>query len=349
MVAKNRQVERLLPAKGGRPYRSQGGEGRAGDAGHGDGSSQDTRQSDAGGLRGAGGTAGRDRGAATTEALAPRGVGALADQALDLTFSRLGLLVGTASLFWWVVESFTMQGSATAPGNLIEGIERNLIYAPFLQHFILALATPVIYSAVQGHRLTAAQAWIRFLRSGLRWMRLMGLLLAFGLLSALVLGALVQSGFVLAAVLLPLPMLVSSWLFGVAPSVAALESHGALRSLSRSAQLTLGAFLRWLGLVVLQSILLSPLGSLPTVLAEFDVTEALGRRLGLGPQGLEAMLSVLTALVMGFGTAFGAVAMGLYYMDIRVRREGFDLDLRFAALGARSTEPHGVRGGGVRP
>lgn len=269
------------------------------------------------------------------ESLAPKGVGALADQALDLTFGRFGLFVGTATALWWTVELTWGRRVATSSESLAEVIEQNLIFAPFLQHFLLALATPVVYSAVQGHRLSAAQAWIRFFRSGVRWLRLMGLLLGFGLLAAGLVGALVQSGFVLAAALLPLPILVSSWLLGVAPSVVALEGTGALRALSRSAHLTVGSFLRWLGLMVLQSILVSPLGGIPALLAEFDLTEYLGRRLGLGPAGIDGLIGFLTAGVMGFGTAFGAVAMGLYYMDIRVRREGFDLDVRFAALRAK--------------
>ena len=59
-------------------------------------------------------------------------------------------------------------------------------------------------------------------------------------------------------------------------------------------------------------------------------------RTGLGTLAFDVLDVALSSVLMGLGTAFGAVVLTVFYIDCRVRSEGFDLVMRFERLRRRA-------------
>ena len=116
----------------------------------------------------------------------------------------------------------------------------------------------------------------------------------------------------------------------LAPAALMLENTGVVEGIGRSWALTRGSFWRVLGILVLAGLI--------TGLVTGTLSFGLGMVFGVVPVGLPAaqplvsavtvlLTSVLSALVLPFTAAVTA----LTYIDLRMRTEGLDVELRQAA------------------
>ncbi len=141
-----------------------------------------------------------------------------------------------------------------------------------------------------------------------------------------ILGANIMSGFltVLAILALVIPGIVVACGYSVAAEAAALESGSASEALRRSWDLTKG--FKWkalaLGVVSIGLILVVYLGA-----------GVLGGIMGEVVGGLDAVLAVLAACVSLLIYPVISCVFTLFYYDLRVRKEGFDLEMLSRQLG----------------
>ena len=188
-----------------------------------------------------------------------------------------------------------------------------------------------------------AQTW-RLSRSRLLPLAGLGLLLlavivvgivVFSLLLALILEFLGAAG--IAVLILGILALIAvfAWLavkFALAPAALVLEPAGVFASLRRSWQLTKRNYWRSFGILALTAILVSIVSSVistPVVLLLSFVTA-----FGSGSEPDAGTAFALVALNVAISTFFGAIGYAfqsavtsLLYVDLRIRREGFDLTL----------------------
>jgi len=107
------------------------------------------------------------------------------------------------------------------------------------------------------------------------------------------------------------------------------------RAIRRSQQLSSGwpAFGRWLllalvGLFLLVGVIEGTASYLPTP----EVREFLRTRLGLGGGPAEFALATVSGLFLALAASVRGALMTAYYLDLRVRREGLDLELTLRGL-----------------
>jgi hypothetical protein len=124
------------------------------------------------------------------------------------------------------------------------------------------------------------------------------------------------------------------WLFSVAPAVYVLERTGVFQALARAVRLvwSWGAFGRWLGWFSVAAVLTLPLNGITEGLKQPWVREGLRGYLPLQLETFVWVVLVLGALFLAVGSGYVAVAMTVYYVDQRVRREGFDLERQLELL-----------------
>ena len=79
-----------------------------------------------------------------------------------------------------------------------------------------------------------------------------------------------------------------------------------------------------------------PLSSFTTALEAPAVRQVVEESLALQGRLVELAIAVITAAFLGIGTAYMAILETVYYLDERVRKEGFDLELRLRELEERS-------------
>lgn len=134
-------------------------------------------------------------------------------------------------------------------------------------------------------------------------------------------------------------VLVSSYLsikFSVAPPAMVLENLGVFAALGRSWRLTRGNFWRLLGINILTAIITFMVASI-----FLGITEALGAIFVVvgssSPEDILASLNTIYILIMVMSTIaqllilpFTSSVNALLYIDLRMRKEGLDVELRNA-------------------
>ncbi|MCA1667486.1 MAG: hypothetical protein LC793_08865 [Thermomicrobia bacterium] len=112
----------------------------------------------------------------------------------------------------------------------------------------------------------------------------------------------------------------------LAPQAIVLEGRGARAGLARSNRLTRGAWWRFAGLLILVGILqlfaAAVPGGLGFLIAGFTSSEDL-----LGGGAGVVLLAIVAALVDVVMTPIVVTVRTLFFSDLRLRREGFDIDL----------------------
>ncbi|WP_146069553.1 hypothetical protein [Arthrobacter sp. B0490] len=165
---------------------------------------------------------------------------------------------------------------------------------------------------------------------------LVGLVLVVGISALAVLGleeysALVIVPLVLGAVAL---LVWVSIKVVVAPATLMLEGTGPWTSIKRSWALTRGNWWRTFGIVLLTSIIVSIIASVISAPLTFAVSliVGFGSTTSATPDVLDSLpvllaTQAITALFSAIGYAFQAGVTSLLYVDLRIRREGFDVVL----------------------
>ena len=95
------------------------------------------------------------------------------------------------------------------------------------------------------------------------------------------------------------------------------------------------AFLRWLGLTVVGGAMAFPFTVAQQGLNNPTVRQAVEEALSLGPVPFDLTVATIGALFMALATSFLGVVKTLFYIDLRVRREGLDLALRLSGSDAQ--------------
>lgn len=217
---------------------------------------------------------------------------------------------------------------------------------------LLFLATPIItgmltYSvsrSVLGQRATVADVW-RACRARVGWLLLLTFLIGLGatlivglsvagVVGAVAVGYEVSSGLGVAIGIVAVAgAAVALVWFTVRTLLAApalvLEKLGPITALKRGWTLSRGAFWRLLGLYLLTSIIVNVVTSILTVplgLAMIVVTFA-------APSFVVVAITqgVLYTVIYTITIAFLAAVVALLYIDVRMRREGLDVELTAAA------------------
>jgi hypothetical protein len=296
--------------------------------------------------------------------LRPLSLGELLDRAFSLYRRQFWVFVGIMALPSLVMLFFSLgmqfvqgmammapdeQPDSTVLAGVLVGIGIALVVTMFLYWITYAVAlgattvavseiymgrTPTIstaYSATRGK--TGRLAWLMFLIA----VRMFGVLLALGVGVAIAVGALslispILGGLAAMAVFFGGFVLVA-WMFlryAVSVPVAVLEDNAASDAIARSIDLTHGSLLRVLVLFVF-TLMITYAG-----LAIFQMPFAIAAAVA-GPETVMGfwlnMIGVLTGSIAAALTGpLAVVAMAVLYYDLRIRKEGLDLDLMLAGL-----------------
>ncbi|MDZ5621889.1 hypothetical protein SFC88_13665 [Nocardioides sp. HM23] len=207
--------------------------------------------------------------------------------------------------------------------------------------FVTGMVAHVTHAAAVGRRLTLAEAWAA--THGKRW-RLIGQavlvgvtsLVAIGLLVGVVVLVAVVTGDALLTVLLALavagggiPLLVWLWikLVFLATPALMLEPIGVFASFGRNWRLSVGQFWRILGIGLLTLLIVGVAGSI------LSTPFAFGSQIGaaLVPEYFFLILTVGQAIGLvlqnAFVAPFTAAVTSLQYLDQRMRKEAYDVEL----------------------
>lgn len=261
----------------------------------------------------------RDRPASPAHSLAPRSVGGILDTAFEVLRARFVTCVGFSALLWlpasilgrWVESSTVVDGAVAAGGQVVLQL--------VVQTVAVALVTVVVYGEMQGRHVRAgSSAMVALLRAPSL------------LVTTIVVNAMVFAGTLCCIA----PGVLVSWLFMVTPAALVLEKLGPFQALSRSATLVRGSFWRWLGVIATQTMLVIPFSGGPALLSDPDLFEGARGWTGLSPLSFDVLQTLVLAALLGIATAFGAIVLTVFYIDTRVRTEGFDLVMRLERLRA---------------
>jgi hypothetical protein len=255
--------------------------------------------------------------------LTPRSASELLDLALEILRDRFAVIVGTCTLLWVPVrllEPFIGANAWSDRGASLGETATSLLLlasigvSAFLQVVVQALATAVVarlaFAAMHGERVPLRAALGEASR------RSVGLVVI-----AFVSGLATTAGICLCFV----PSVYLGWRLALAPSAYVLERGGIGASLTRSFALTPGSFLRWLAVIVVLFCLNAPFTTLVAGSVQPQVHRYVIDELGVSAELFDTVLVVLSSIFMGLATAIAAVSMTLFYIDCRVRREGYDL------------------------
>ncbi len=272
--------------------------------------------------------------------LGPRSAPEVVDLGLEVLMSRFLLCVGLGVVLWFPLRADPPLLLGVAPAT---GFDETKVYTFFLAlggytvltQLVSIAATVALtlisYQALLGRDLGARAALGQTLS---RSFALIGLfLLQFLIVTA---GTFLLLG--LGVLCPPFWMgalafwLYFSWKLSVAPSALVLEGLSVTESLSRSFKLTEGSFLRWLGVVTLSGLLVTPLSG-GTQLSDNELLRAeILDSIAISPTIFDVAFVFISSVFAGLSTAVLAVAMTSYYLDTRVRREGLDLRMRLERL-----------------
>lgn len=256
--------------------------------------------------------------------LSPRGVGQILDTALDVLRARFFGCVVLATALW--LPAIALGRVALRAGGILEmaSAGSGVLAQLCVQSLAVGLVTVIVYGQMQGR---PAGAW----RSAAIALRRAPALLVTTLA--------VNLAIFLGTLCCLVPGVVIAWLSMVAPAALVLERLSPVAAIGRSARLVQRGFWRWAGTGAAETALVLPLTGLATLLGEAWVRPQLESLSGLGPRAFDALDVLLTSLLMSIATALGAVVLTVFYLDCRVRAEGFDLVMRFERLRDRAATP----------
>lgn len=230
-------------------------------------------------------------------------------------------------------------------GQVGGGMAVALVVSVIATTILTGLLTIVYGRAVLGQSLTMGEAW-RQVRPRL-W-RLLGVTVLVILIMLAVLGigfgvpigiavAAPNAGTIALAVLIGIAAIVATVYLHVklalAESAVVLENSGVGAALARSYRLTNRSFWRVLGILLLTNVIAALLnGVIQTPFAVGQLPMAMSDHPTTGLELLSVVLSTIGAIVSTTVTTPFVAGVGvLLYVDLRMRREGLDLQLQTAA------------------
>ncbi len=243
----------------------------------------------------------------------------------------------------------TEPGSVATTGEAVAAVAPALLLvlgsllAGFGLIFVTGMVTHVTAAAAVGRRLTLGEAWA--CTQGRRW-RLVGMSLLMGLMWAVLLllylgivaavvfaGAEVMTILVVALLigLLFVPLWLFLWVrvYYLAVPPLMLESVGVFRAIGRGFRLTRHQFWRTFGIGLLTVILVGVAGNVLSVPLAFV---AAGAAAAIPDPQTAVIVSIAaqalgTVLATAFTAPFSAAVTSLQYVDQRIRKEAYDMEL----------------------
>ncbi|MBC7291599.1 MAG: glycerophosphoryl diester phosphodiesterase membrane domain-containing protein [Actinotalea sp.] len=208
---------------------------------------------------------------------------------------------------------------------------------------LTGLLTGSVSRSVIGQKVTVAELWHRHWRRTLLLLVLAILqmvalvVLAVGVVGVVaVLAAADQPGLAVAALLVlgPAAIALGVWIgfrLLLLPPALVLEGNGVWATVKRAWRLTRGSFWRILGIYLLASVVVAIVGQVLAV--PVSVVAMIANPDPTSPVFLFST-TLLSGLVQAISTVFLAAVVALLYIDLRIRREGLDVDLARAAEAA---------------
>lgn len=281
--------------------------------------------------------------------LEPRDAGGILDLALEGLLARLGPALALALLFFLPVHQI---GELLGLSGL-EGLSAILASVALMALTMLPYgATAAVVTSLVGDALLDRRAPVA---AGIR----RGLAYAPGAIVLLLVTQVLTLPLVLLCIA---PYFLAQWLTWCALAIYVLEGDALLtsaerararrsrlaylasfprllaRSIARSLRLASGgaSFGRWILLAVIGQLVLGKMIELcGMAVAHPEAREYLRAQLGLGGVEAQLALGAIQALFAALAACVNAALAVAYYLDLRVRREGWDLELALA----RSAEP----------
>lgn len=244
-----------------------------------------------------------------------------------------------AELFASAPDDFAFNGMENDIAVLYSGAVGTGVATGLATPVISGLLTVSIGQSVIGNKLSVGEVWRRV---GRRAGFLIAFSLLYGLFAVLAAAVLVLLTVVAAAAAPALGVLVGLvgaaalvcllvWVgtrTGLVPPALALEGQPFWRTVTRCWRLTRGSFWRIFGIYLLAYLATG----LITQVLSYPVGIAAGLALGTGSAIIgTAVLTLGTALVTMIQTVFLGSVVALLYIDVRMRREGLDVELAAAA------------------
>ena len=259
------------------------------------------------------------------------------DIALEVTRARFATCVLLSASIWiplTLLQRLGLQYQVFQGANVFA-----IVLGLPVQSLTAALVMIVVYGHLQGSRVGAAEAlWAGFKRAPalIANMLINLLILVFCVFVCAIPATVVMAALwavnpavgVLFALPFFLPMLFVSFLIAVAPVALVLENLGPLEALARGVRLVRGSFPRWLGLFAVSQLLMLPFNGIAEAPSTHEVRDWLAPYADLSSPGYAALDVLVSSFFRGIGTAFSGVVLTVFYLDARVRREGFDLTMR---------------------
>jgi hypothetical protein len=251
--------------------------------------------------------------------LVPRGAGEILDLGLEILRDRFAAITGTCVLLWIparVIEPLlgasALMRNELAPDDVrgmlfgMGGVALTLCVQMVVQALATALVARLVFAALHGEPLTVRDALGSAARS------LIGLLVI-AFVTAVAAGV--------GLCLLVVPFVYLRWKLSIAPAVYVVERGGIGSALSRSFALTPGSFLRWLAIMVVLFVFTIPFST--PVAFQPQIRALVLEWWSLPPFACDLAIIAVSSVFLGLASALEAVITTIFYVDCRVRREGY--------------------------
>ena len=192
--------------------------------------------------------------------------------------------------------------SAGKPTDVLLSLATRIV-SWFFASIAQAATIEIVATRYMGESITPADA----LRAV--WNRI-GTVLAVSFAYGLVVG--------LGTVLLIIPGIYFATKYFASMAAAVIEGHGMSRAMERSAELTVGSKMRVLGIFLIVLLIYIVLAAVVGVVIESVTTPPVA--------------ALVVRLMMALTNPLGFILVTLLYFDLRIRREGLDIDLMMAPL-----------------
>lgn len=133
-----------------------------------------------------------------------------------------------------------------------------------------------------------------------------------------------------------LPGVYLSWKFWVAKPALVLEGAPLGTAIQRSFELTTGTFWRWLAIAFARGMFVGLLGYTVSMPDDPTLRTVILDAVPISPTTLDVVNVFVSSIVIGTLTALSAVIETVFYVDCRVRRDGYDLDLALDRIETRA-------------
>lgn len=245
-----------------------------------------------------------------------RGVGQMLDLTVDLFVTCLAPTLGLTFLMWLPVRIlWVLLGNAGDEPEPLQGLS-NLFGATLVQTLSVALVIQVVYSELQGRRISMGGA----LRVAVRRA------------PALLVCSLIVSMGTTAGCCLIVGWIFIMYIWSVAPAALVLESRGPLDCLVRSQKLVGKSFARWAGLMLCAAAIRMPFDATAVIFDQPRVVSWAIDEMHVSPLVYSTLQVFITSLLLAVAASAWSIVITVFYLDCRVRREGFDLAMRLERL-----------------